>query len=108
MADESIQRGRPGRKPLLQAQHVKVLRSITREQPRSSLDEVTREFQRRTQLSVCSVTVRKALRQAGIDRLKPLRTPGERAAVQGSAAARTGYTAAHRRGDGPSGMNTPT
>jgi putative transposase len=104
--DEDTQRGRPGRKPLLDAQHVQVLRAITREQPRSSLDELTREFQRRTGLTVCSVTVRKALRQAGIERLKPLRKPSERAAVQGSAAARTGYTQAHRRSDGPSGMNT--
>lgn len=104
--DDDTQRGRPGRKPLLQAQHVEVLRAITREQPRSSLDELTREFQRRTGLTACSATVRKALRQAGIERLKPLRKPSERAAVQGSAAARTGYTQAHRRGDGPSGMNT--
>ena len=106
MTDESIQRGTPGRKPLLQVEHIKVLRSITREQPRSSLDEVTRELQRRTGLTACSVTVRKALREAGIERLKPLRKPAERAAVQGSATARVGYTAAHRRSDGPSGMNT--
>ena len=53
MTDESIQRGTPGRKPLLQVEHIKVLRSITREQPRSSLDEVTRELQRRTGLTAC-------------------------------------------------------
>ena len=97
----------PGRKPLLNADHVAVLRAITQEQPRSSLGEVTRELTRRADLKVSSVTVRKALRESGIERLKPLRrTTGERAAVQGSAPKRYGYTAAHRRGDGASGMNT--
>jgi transposase len=99
-------RGRPGRKPALGAQHIKALRAITREQPRSSLDEVRRELHRRTGGAVCTVTVRKALRRAGIDRLKPQRRPSERAAVQGGAALRVGYTDAHRREDGPGGMNT--
>lgn len=91
----------------MNAEHVAVLRAITHEQPRSSLDEVTRELFRRAGVKVSTVTVRKALREAGIERLKPLRRAGERAAVQGSAPpARTGYTPVHRRGDGPSGMNT--
>lgn len=106
MAQDSTTRGRPGRKPALNAQHIMALRSITREQPRSSLDEVTRELQRRAGVEVCSATVRKALRRAGITRLKPQRKPGERAAVQGGVAFRVGYKAIHRRGDGPSGMNT--
>lgn len=100
------QPGRPGRKPSLNAQHTAVLRSITQEQPRASLDEVTRELFRRTGTKVNPVTVRKALREAGIERVKPLRRAGERAAVQGSAAMRVGYTDAHRRNDGASGMNT--
>ena len=98
--------GRPGRKPSLNAQHTEVLRAITREQPRSSLDEVTRELFRRAGVEVSTVTVRKALREAGIERLKPIRRAGVRAAVQGTAPTRYGYTAAHRRADGPSGMNT--
>jgi len=102
----SEQPGRPGRRPSLNADHTAVLRTITQEQPRSSLDEVTRELLRRAGVKVSTVTVRKALREAGIERLKPLRRAGERAAVQGSAPARYGYTAAHRRADGPSGMNT--
>ena len=83
-----------------------VLRTITQEQPRSSLGEVTRELQRQAGVKVCTVTVRKALREAGIERMKPLRKPSPRAAVQGSAPQRFGYTDAHRRADGPSGMNT--
>lgn len=101
------QLGRPGRRPSLNEHHVVVLRAITHEQPRSSLDEVTRELARRTGVKVSTVTVRKALREAGIERLKPLRRVGERAAAQGSGKpARYGYTSAHRRTEGSSGMNT--
>jgi putative transposase len=100
------QSGRPGRPPSLNAQHVAALRAITREQPRSALDEVTRELFRRTGAKVSTVTVRKALREAGIKRLKALRRAGERAAVQGSAPTRYGYTAAHRRAEGANGMST--
>ena len=100
------QPGRPGRKPALNELHVAVLRAITREQPRSSLDEVTRELFRRSGIKVSTVTVRKALREAGIERLKPQRRAAERAAVQGSSPKRYGYTDAHRRNDGVSGMNT--
>lgn len=100
------QPGRPGRRPSLNADHTAVLRTIIREQPRSSLGEVTRELLRRAGVKVSTVTVRKALREAGIERLKPLRRAGERAAVQGAAPVRYGYTAAHRRRDGASGMNT--
>lgn len=102
----STQPGRPGRRPSLNAEHTAMLRAITQEQPRSSLEEVTRELLRRSGVKVNAVTVRKALREAGIERLKPLRRAGERAAVQGCAPVRYGYTAAHRRSDGPSGMNT--
>ena len=66
------QPGRPGRKPSLNAEHTAVLRTIIREQPRSSLDEVTRELFRRAGVKVSTVTVRKALREAGIEFRKPL------------------------------------
>ena len=79
---------------------------VTKEQPQSSLDEVTRELALRAGVKVSTVTVRKALREAGIKRVKPLRRAGQRAAVQGSVPKRYGYTPAHRRADGASGMNT--
>lgn len=103
---QAVPPGRPGRKPALGAEHTAVLRAITQEMPRSSLGEVTRELLRRTGTQVNPVTVRKALRQAGIERLKPLRRAGERAAVQGGAPTRYGYTGAHRRSDDGIGMNT--
>lgn len=102
----SAQGSRPGRPPSLKAEHMTVLRAITQELPRSSLAEVTRELARRAGVSVNPVTVRKALRDAGIERLKPVRRAGQRAAVQGSAPSRYGYTAAHRRSDGLNGANT--
>lgn len=102
---EQIKR-RPGRKALLTPEHGVLLTTIAHEQPRSSLDELTREFNRRSGLGVCSATVRKALKQAGIKRMRPTRKSAERAAVQGSAAARVGYAKRHRREDGASGMNT--
>src|SRR5574343_802732 len=95
-----------GRRPLLNEEHVAVLRAITTEQPRSSLGEVTKELGRRTGMTVCTVTVRKALREAGIERLKPIRKPTQRALVQGGAPLRVGYTDAHRRDDGSGGRNT--
>ena len=103
---ERLVRRTPGRKPLLSAEHGRLLVAIAEELPRSSLDELTRQFNRRSGLSVCSATVRKALRQAGITRMRPIRKPAERAAVQGGAPVRVGYTDRHRRADGASGMNT--
>lgn len=99
-------RSKAGRKPSLSADHVEALRMITREMPRCSLDELTRELHRRTGVVVCSATVRKALRAAGITRMKPERVAPVRAAVQGAQPTRYGYSAAHRREDGASGMNT--
>jgi len=90
----------------LGVEHIAALREIIRGQPRSSLDEVTRELFRRCGVKVNPVTVRKALREAGIERLEPIRRRGERAAQGRGAGVRTGYTEAHRRSDGASGLNT--
>jgi putative transposase len=99
-------KSKAGRKPSLNAEHVKVLRAITREQPHCSLGEITRELHRRTGAVACTATVRKALRAAGITRLKPVRAAAVRAPIQGGRPERYGYTSMHRREDGDSGMNT--
>lgn len=99
-------KGRPGRKAVMTAEHGPILQAIAGELPRSSIDELTREFNRRSGLNVCSATVRAALRRAGITRMRPIRKPAERAAVQGGNPLRVGYTSRHRRQDGASGMNT--
>lgn len=82
---------RRARRPLIRSAG-----AITCEQPRSLLDAVQRELQRRTGAVVCTVTVRNALREAGIERLKPQHRPAERAVAQGTGALRVGYTEAHR------------
>lgn len=105
--DSTTGAGKRGRKPSLSVEHVQALRAITTDLPRSSLEEVTRELQRRTGVVVNPVTVRKALREAGVERLKPLRRSSTQRAEQGRGAGlRTGYTDVHRRSDGPSGQNT--
>jgi transposase len=84
---------RGGRPELLQQEHRQVLRAIALEHPRLTLEAVAQELSSRTGLSVCSATVRKALRAQGIERIKP-----ERQAVNAPARAkRYGYKDAHRR-----------
>ena len=94
-----------GRPALLQAQDLRALVELTQRMPQSSMDELTREFVRQTGIDVCSATIRKALKKAGVKRVRPPRGASTRAAVQGSAP-RYGYTAAHRRQAKPGGMNT--
>lgn len=106
-ADDSGRRPKPGRKPLLTADHVQTLLAIVQEMPRTSLEEVTRELHRRSGMKVNPVTVRKALREAGVIRMKPQRrSPAHRAEQGRGAGLRIGYTDMHRRADGPSGLNT--
>lgn len=103
---EAKQRGRAGRKAVLTEEYAPLLVEIATELPRSSLDELTREFNRRSGLTLCSATVRKGLCRAGVTRMRPARKPTARAAVQGTSPVRVGYSERHRRSDGSSGMNT--
>jgi len=97
---------RGGRPALLNAQHGAKLVELTREMPQATMDELTREFVRRCGVVVCSATVRKALKQAGVKRVRPPRKPSARAAVQGATPQRFGYTSKHRRQAVGSAMNT--
>jgi transposase len=90
-------KSRGGRPSLLNAEQVKSLVALTQEMAQASMEELTREFVRRSGIQMCSATVRKALKRAGVKRVRPPRKPSPRAAVQGSAARRYGYTQAHRR-----------
>ncbi|MDS4076089.1 MAG: transposase [Candidatus Accumulibacter sp.] len=89
----------------MNAEHIATLRLITQEHPHASLDTVARELFRRAGMKVSTVTIRKTLRHAGIERLKPIRRADSRAAVQDTAPKRYSYTAMHRGVDGASGMN---
>lgn len=97
---------RAGRPALLQEQDLRVLVELAQRMPQSSMDELTREFVRQTSIDVGSATIRKALKKAGVKRVRPPRGASTRAAVQGSAPRRYGYTAAHRRHAKAGGMNT--
>lgn len=97
---------RAGRPALLQEQDLCVLVELAQRMPQSSMDELTREFVRQTSIDVGSATIRKALKKAGVKRVRPPRGASTRAAVQGSAPQRYGYTAAHRRHAKSGGMNT--
>jgi transposase len=104
--DDIDSKGKPGRKPSLSAEHVLVLRAIVAERPQAALAEVTAELARRCGVKVNPVTVRKALRQAGIVRDKPVRRSSVQRAAQGQADPRTGYTAMHRRSSSAEGHHT--
>jgi transposase len=97
---------RRGPRALIGSEQEAVLHSLVIEFPHASLYELSREFTRRTGLSVCTSTMSKGLKQAGIKRIKPTHKPAQRAPVQRDAPLRVGYTARHRREDGVSGMNT--
>jgi putative transposase len=84
---------RIGRPPTLNAQHRELLRALATEQPQATSDELTQQLRERTGVSVCSATVRKALRQAGIVKVKApqLRAPAS------DRPKRYGYQSLHRR-----------
>jgi putative transposase len=106
-AGVSDRKGKPGRKALLTAEHVELLRIIVAEMPHSALAEVTAELARRGGVKVNPVTVRKALREAGVVRVKPQRRSSVERAEQGrGAGSRTGYNATHRRSSSPEGQHT--
>jgi putative transposase len=99
-------RNSAGRPALLQAGELRTLVELTRRTPQASMDELTRAFVQETGIEVCSATIGKALKKAGIQRVRAPRRAAERAPVQGSAPQRYGYTDAHRRQAPAGGMNT--
>ena len=97
---------RAGRRAALNIAHVVELRAIIAEHRHASLDEVTRELDRRTGVQVCTATVRKALRAAGVTRVKPDRKAVAAEPVQPTASPRYGYTQVHRRDAPAQGYTT--
>ena len=74
-----------------------MLREIVTAQPHATLDEVTAEFTRRTELTVNAATVRKALRQAGLRQERGAVVVKRRSQEDEAAKQRYGYTDEHRR-----------
>lgn len=88
-------RSRGGRPPALKPPDVARLLEIVERQPRATLVELAAELRRAGGPQVCGMTLRRALRAAGVVRLMPERRTQEAGrAAQGSK--RYGYTAAHR------------
>ena len=71
-----------------------MLREIVSAQPHATLDEVTAEFMRRTELAVSAATVLKALRQAGVKRKRGAVAVKRRAEEEEP---KRGYRDEHRR-----------
>lgn len=85
-----------GRPQKIRAEQQEVLRQIVTDRPTSTLAEIARELTARTGIQAHEATIRKALRAAGITRVR-----GESGVDRQTrpTARRYGYTEAHRRHD---------
>jgi putative transposase len=78
---------------LITAQHFAALRALVQQRPGATMLELCAELERHTGVKVCTVTLRKALLRAGLQRVPPPEAPAPAAPP----ARRYGYTATHRR-----------
>ena len=85
--------GKAGRPALLTETHLEALRAIVAQRRGATMEELCGDLERQTGMKVCTVTLRKALLRAGLQRVAPRPAPEPPAAP----ARRYGYTAAHRR-----------
>src|SRR3954453_14369514 len=85
--------GKAGRPASIQDEHLNALRGIVQEKRGATMTELCAEFAQRTGLKVCTVTLRRGLQRAGLQRVI---TRHERAQPL-EAAARYGYSDIHRR-----------
>ncbi len=85
--------GKAGRPPTLTDAHLNVLRTLVSGTPGATMTELCADLEQRSGVKVCTVTLRRALLRAGLQRLTPA-PPLEPAAEPPR---RYGYTAAHRR-----------
>jgi putative transposase len=85
--------GKAGRPPSLTDEHLAALRTLVPRKPGATMTELCTDLEQQTGVKVCTVTLRRALLRAGLQRLPPSPAP-EPPTVP---ARRYGYTAAHRR-----------
>lgn len=85
--------GKAGRPPSLTEEHLVALRTLVQRKPGATMTELCAELERDTGAKVCTVTLRRALLRAGLQRLPPVPAPTPAA----EPTRRYGYTAAHRR-----------
>lgn len=85
--------GKAGRPALITDAHFPTLHALVQQRPGATMAELCGDLARHTGVAVCTVTLRKALLRAGLQRL----APPAAAAPAAPATRRYGYTAAHRR-----------
>jgi putative transposase len=102
--DEPLERRRPGRPFALEDTHIEALRLIVREMPTATLPQIADALNARCATTVCDTTVRRALRAAGIERLRPRPVQAARSAT--TSPKRYGYKPAHRRRAPEGGFST--
>ena len=84
---------KPGRPLAIKEEHLDSLRAVVTEHPAATMDELVRFFLERTGIDVTTVTLRRAMRRAGLRRLKPVKIPAPSPAARPK---RYGYTEHHR------------
>jgi putative transposase len=89
--------GQAGRPPSLTDEHLGRLRTLVAARPGATLAELCRAVEQELGVTVCTVTLRRALGRAGLQR----RPPAPAAPSATPPARRYGYTPAHRRADSP-------
>lgn len=88
---------RQGRPEKINQEHVALLRQFALETPMATVDALLNRFQAHTGLTVSKVTLSKALKRAGIERIKPTEPPSLGAKnTESDAAKHYGYQARHR------------
>ncbi|MBI2322820.1 MAG: IS5 family transposase [Chloroflexi bacterium] len=85
--------GKAGRPALITEQHLDALHAIVQQRHGATMAELCGDLERQTGVKVCTVTLRKALLRAGLQRVAARPAPEPVVAPP----RRYGYTAAHRR-----------
>jgi transposase len=87
---------RTGRPAQITPEDLELLKELTPEKPTATLEELAKAFQARTRRGVHSVTLRKALTAAGIQRIKPAKRSAAVGKTADAKRKRYGYRERHR------------
>ncbi|HWM94924.1 MAG TPA: IS5/IS1182 family transposase, partial [Thermoanaerobaculia bacterium] len=61
-----MSKGKAGRPASIQGEHLVTLRSIVEEMRSATMEELCAEFERRTGVKVCTLTLRRTFQRAGL------------------------------------------
>lgn len=88
-----MSKGKAGRPVSIQGEHLVALRSLVEEMPNATMEELCAELERRTDVKVCTLTLRRTFQRAGLQR----RISPPEQAVPTQVESRYGYSQTHRR-----------